>query len=113
MRSDTPPEDVLRPTHDGRARAAVVDDSAWMVAALGRRRELLVQYAPVFWRPAPDASDHHRAFVDHLLSDGGAVAYRTDDSVLIAAPQGDVWLVDDFFVDQENWSACPDTISLL
>ena len=81
----------------------MVDDSAWIVAALGRRRELLVQYAPVFWRPAPDASDHHRAFLDHLLTDGGAVAYRTDDSVLVAAPQGDLWLVDDFFVDQENW----------
>jgi hypothetical protein len=84
-------------------RAAAVDDSAWIVAALNRRREPLVQYAPVFWRPAPDASSQHRAFLDYLLTDGGAVAYRTDDSVLVAAPRGDGLLVDDFFVDQEKW----------
>jgi hypothetical protein len=85
------------------ARVAAVHDSAWIVAALNRRREPLVQDAPVFWRPAPDASSHHRAFLDYLLTDGGAVAYRTDDSVLVAAPRGDGWLVDDFFVDQEKW----------
>jgi hypothetical protein len=85
------------------ARAATVDDSAWIVAALNRRREALVQHAPVFWRPAPDASSQHRAFLDYLLTDGGAVAYRTDDSALVAAPHGDGWLVDDFFVGQEKW----------
>lgn len=84
-------------------RAAAAADSAWIVAALNLRREPLVQYAPVFWRPAPDAPSQHRAFLDYLLTDGGAVAYRTDDSVLVAAPRGDGWLVDDFFVDQEKW----------
>lgn len=84
-------------------RLAAVDDSAWTVAALNRRREPLVQYAPVFWRPASDALSKHRAFLDYLLTDGGALAYRTDDSVLIAAPRGAGWLVDDFFVDQEKW----------
>ncbi len=84
-------------------RAAAVNDTAWIVGALNRRREPLVRYAPVFWRPASDASSQHRAFLDYLLTDGGAVAHRTDDSVLVAAPRGDGWLVDDVFVDQEKW----------
>jgi hypothetical protein len=86
------------------ARAAVVDDSAWIAAALNRRREPLVQHAPVFWRSAPDAVSRHRAFLDQLLRDSGAMAYRTDDSVLVAARRADGWLVDDFFVDQESWT---------
>ena len=57
----------------------------------------------MFWRPAPDASSRHRAFLVYLLTEGGAVAYRTDDSVLVAAPRGDGWLVDDFFVGPEKW----------
>jgi hypothetical protein len=86
------------------ARTLTVDDIDWAVATLGRRRESLVEKAPVFWAPAPDAARSHRAFVEHLLSGAGGVGYRTDTAVLIAAPRGDGWLVDDTYVPGERWT---------
>lgn len=86
------------------ASLATLADLEWIVALLARRRRPLVSYAPIFWRPAPDASTHHRAYLEYLLVDGGAHAYRTPASVLIAVPRGDGWLVDDAFVPGEDWA---------
>ncbi|WP_256838932.1 hypothetical protein [Ornithinimicrobium faecis] len=82
-------------------------DLDWIVSVLARRREPLVEYAPIFWRAAPDAGASHRAFIESLLTEGGARAFRTSASVLIAAPRGDGWLVDDAFVEGKHW-ACGD-----
>ena len=79
------------------------DDLDWAVHVLGQRRESLVEFAPVFWRPAPDGLARHRAFIDYLLSEGGAEAFRTDTSILIAAPRGEGWLVDDAHVPGSAW----------
>lgn len=73
-------------------------DLDWVVALLAQRRTPLVEHAPVFWRPAPDAAAVHRTFLALLLSEGGARAYRTATSVLVASPRGDGWLVDDAHV---------------
>lgn len=75
-----------------------------MVQVLKQRRKPLFEFAPVFWRPAPDASAHHRAFIEYLLADGDAQAYRTDDSVLVAVPRGTDWLVDDLHVPGSDWA---------
>lgn len=77
------------------ATAVTLDDLDWMVDVLRGRRRALVPHAPVFWRPARDADTRHRAYLRHLLADGGARAWRTPTSVLVAAPRGEGWLVDD------------------
>ena len=38
------------------------------------------------------------------MSEGGAKAFRTDTAVLVAAPRGDGWLVDDLFVPGSAWA---------
>lgn len=74
-----------------------------VVEVLGRRREALVPHAPIFWRLAPDSDACHRAYLVHLLSEaGGARGWRSSTSVLIAAPQGPGWLVDDLAVDAKE-----------
>lgn len=74
-----------------------------VVEVLGRRREALVPHAPIFWRLAPDSDACHRAYLVHLLSEaGGARGWRSSTSVLIAAPQGPGWLVDDLAVDAQE-----------
>ncbi len=83
---------------------ATSTDLDWILALLARRRRSLVEYAPLFWQPAPDARNNHRAFLDHLLTEGGARAYRTDQSVLIATPRGAGWLVDDAHIDTQPWA---------
>lgn len=86
------------------ARRATPADLDWIVELLGERRARLVRHAPIFWRPAAESRGRHRAFIDHLLTDAGTRAYRTDNAVLIAAPRGDGWLVDDAYVRDEQWS---------
>ena len=81
------------------ATAVTPDDLDWLVGALRRRREALVPHAPVFWRPAPNADARHRAYLHHLLTEGGARAWRTSTSVLVAARRSAGWLVDDLHVD--------------
>ncbi len=90
------------------AAPATLDDLDWMIDLLAERRAPLVDFAPVFWRPAPQARAAHRTFIAHVVTDGGGRAYRTADAVLIAAPRGDGWLVDDAFVRGEQWLATPD-----
>jgi hypothetical protein len=74
------------------------------MCVLTRRRVPLVEYAPIFWRAAPDAAASHRAYIEYLVTEQGAPAYRTATSVLIAAPLGDGWLIDDAFVEGKNWA---------
>lgn len=93
--------DSVRSVTVTRASIADVD---WIVSTLTERRRGLVRYAPVFWHPAPKAAEYHRAFIEHLLTEGGATAYRTDHSVLIAVPRGPGWLVDDAHVAHDSWS---------
>jgi hypothetical protein len=86
------------------ASLASLDDLDWIIARLAERRAPLVALAPIFWRPAPDAVERHQAFIEHLLTEGGGLAYRTADSVLVASPRGDGWLVDDLHVHHGRWT---------
>lgn len=76
-------------------------DSA--VEVLEHRRGQLVEWAPVFWCPAADASTRHRAFIEYLLTEAGAHGFRTNAAVLVAAPRGEGWLVDDMHVPSPDW----------
>lgn len=84
---------------------ATPEDLDWIVRVLDKRRKPLVDYAPVFWRPAPNAQANHRGFIEYLLTEGAAKAYRTDDSILIAAPRDNGWLVDDASIQAELWAS--------
>ncbi len=42
--------------------------------------------------------------MEYLFTGAGAKGYRTDSSVLIAAPRGDGWLVDDAYVRGDEWT---------
>ncbi|MEO5710609.1 MAG: hypothetical protein ABIQ59_12390, partial [Nocardioidaceae bacterium] len=64
-----------------------------------------MEFAPLFWRLAPDASASHRAYLEHLVSDVGGKAFRTDASILVAVPRGEGWLVDDLYVPGPDWAA--------
>ena len=83
------------------------DDLDWATGILAERRESLVPRAAIFWRASEHAARFHRAFLAKLLTQGGARGYRTGTAVLIAAPRGPGWNVDDFWVPQERW-ASPD-----
>lgn len=85
------------------ARQSTLTDLDWLVALFTRRREALARHAPIFWRPAPDAVKNHRAFLGYLLGDAGARGYRTRASALIAAPRGGGWLIDDAYVEGDEW----------
>lgn len=54
------------------ATRAHLTDLDWIVAALAERRAPLVELAPVFWHPAPDAALHHRANVTVRTSPDGS-----------------------------------------
>jgi hypothetical protein len=92
-------------------RPVTADDLDWATGILAERRESLVPRAPIFWRPSEHAARFHRAFLAKLLTQGGARGYRTGTAVLIAAPRGPGWNVDDFCVPQERWTS-PDAQAL-
>jgi hypothetical protein len=83
-------------------RAADLD---WAVGVLGKRRTSLVAFAPVFWRPANNALERHRDYLQQLLSQDGARAFRTDDALLVANPESGRWLVDDLYVPESGWGS--------
>jgi hypothetical protein len=86
-------------------RAITPADLDWMVERLARRRRALTDYAPVYWRRAPDAEPRHRAFLGFLLGEGGAIGVRTRDGFLLAQPRDLGWLVDDAVVPADRWAS--------
>ncbi|TWE11303.1 hypothetical protein [Rudaeicoccus suwonensis] len=94
------------------ASRATMDDLDWIVDLLADRRAPLVKYAPVFWHPAPDARSTHRSFIEYVITDGGARAYRTDHAVLIATRRAGGWLVDDAHVTDQQWCETSDAHQL-
>jgi hypothetical protein len=77
----------------------------WVVERLAARRTALASHAPVYWRPAPDAEARHRAYLELLLEDGGAIGFRTATGLVLAQPRGPGWLVDDAAVEDDRWSS--------
>jgi hypothetical protein len=81
------------------------EDVSWLVARLGERRAALVPHGPVLWRPAADAGERHREFLDHLIRSGEAVGYRSDTDVILAQRTRHGWLVDDAAVREDAWTS--------
>lgn len=83
-------------------RTMTSDDVSWVVEMTRQRRESLVTHAPLFWRPAEDATDRHRAFLAQLIDDPDVLSVRTANGYLIAVDRGPAWLVDDATVAGEG-----------
>lgn len=84
-------------------RVMTSDDVGWSVEVLARRRARLARHAPVYWRPAADATERHTRWLTHLLGPGGGIGYRTERGLLIAAPGPDAWTIDDAWVPDDAW----------
>lgn len=82
-----------------------VDDLDWAVDRLAWRRARLVPYAPLYWRPAPDAGQAHRRYLGYVVGEGGGIGFRTDDALMIAAPgRGGGWTIDDAVIPDGGWA---------
>lgn len=85
-------------------RAMTISDIEWAVKVLARRRAGLVPHAPLYWRPAADALERHRAYLAHLIGgEGHGFGFRTDDALMIAASGPHGWTVDDAWVQPDRW----------
>ena len=86
-------------------RPLTLDDLDWVVEVTRRRREALAAYAPLFWRPASDATERHRAFLAHLVAGPGSFGLRTEHGYALVVERGDHRLVDDMVVSpDERWA---------
>lgn len=84
-------------------RTMTVSDVEWAVEVLARRREGLLPHAPLYWRPAVDAIERHRAYLAYLIGEGQGFGFRTDDALMIAASGPHGWTVDDAWVQPDRW----------
>ncbi|MGI9093268.1 MAG: hypothetical protein ACR2FF_07485 [Mycobacteriales bacterium] len=79
-------------------------DCVWAAGLMQRRRETYASYAPVFWRPADDATPLHMRFLQRQIARDDVVGLRTGHGFVIGQRHGDDGLVDDFAVDaDERW----------
>lgn len=62
-----------------RIRAASQADVAAMTGLAAIRREQYARYQPVFWRPAADARDKHRAYLARLVADSQVVTLVSEE----------------------------------
>ncbi|MCW2813332.1 MAG: hypothetical protein JWN84_787 [Nocardioides sp.] len=85
-------------------RPLTADDLDWVVETTRARREALAPHAPRFWRPVPDATERHRAFLARLLDDPAALALRTDHGHLLALGDATRRVVDDMVVAEGSWA---------
>ena len=85
-------------------RPLTLDDLDWVVQVTRSRREALASYAPLFWRPAHDATERHREFLAQLIADPEVLGLRTDHGYVLVLDRGDHRLVDDMVVaPDERW----------
>jgi hypothetical protein len=90
------------PTVPESVRPLTPDDLEWVLDLSERRRERIVAFAPLFWRPASDARDRHRAFLGQQVVDPSVVSLRTDHGFVFAAPRGGLLEVDDMALDDDH-----------
>lgn len=85
------------------ARAMTQNDVGWAASVLARRRAALVPHAPLYWRPAADALERHRAHLAHVIGEGQGVGFRTNDALMVAAKGERGWTIDDAWVQPDRW----------
>ncbi|HEX8510268.1 MAG TPA: hypothetical protein VF635_12345 [Propionibacteriaceae bacterium] len=90
------------PTVARHVRALTFDDLEWVLDISEQRRERLVYFGPLFWRPASDARDRHQAFLAQQIDDASVVSLRTDHGFVFAAPRGDLLDVDDMALEDDD-----------
>lgn len=61
-------------------RTAAAADVTAMAALAGIRREQYARYQPLFWRPAADALDKHRAYLASLIGDDEVITQVSEES---------------------------------
>jgi GNAT superfamily N-acetyltransferase len=97
-------------------RAATAPDVAGMAALAAVRREQYARYQPLFWKPAADALDVHRAYFARLTDDDEVITLVSEEAgqltgFLIATltdappvydPGGPTCQIDDFMVTPES-----------
>jgi GNAT superfamily N-acetyltransferase len=91
-----------------------------MAALAAARRERYARWQPVFWRPAADAQDKHRAYFSGLVARGEVIALVSEHASQLAGfliatlvpappvydPGGPTCQIDDFVVvPAANWPA--------
>jgi hypothetical protein len=87
---------------DPRVRSLELADLDWVVALNGRRRQLLADFAPRFWRPAPDASTRQRDYLRDQIRDPVVVSLRTDWGLVFAGRRGSWLEVDDLALEDDG-----------
>lgn len=81
------------------------DDFEWAAGLMERRRAASECFAPVFWKPAENATVQHAAFMRSQVESGSAVGLRSAVGFVLAAVRTDHYEVDDFAVEHEaEWS---------
>lgn len=94
--------DDIVPTVLGDVRPLTLDDLEWVLDMSEQRRERIVFFGPLFWRPAPDARARHRAFLGQQIQDPMVASLRTDHGFVFAAPRGELLDVDDMALDDDD-----------
>lgn len=80
-------------------------DLEWAAALMERRRVSYERFAPVFWKPAENATVQHAAFLRSQVESGSAVGLRSEVGFVVAAVRADQYEVDDFAVEPDSeWS---------
>lgn len=77
-------------------------DLSWVLDVGAARRERIVSYAPTFWKAAPTAREVHHQFLSNQIDDPDVVSIRTEHGFLFGAPRGDLLVVDDMALEDDN-----------
>jgi GNAT superfamily N-acetyltransferase len=99
-------------------RYAVAADVNAMAAMASDRRSQYAQYQPVFWRPASNAEEAHRAYLAKLVNDHDVITLVSEESgalngFVVATitgappvydPGGRTCQIDDFVVAPGQWA---------
>lgn len=91
-------------------RVATSEDLDAIAALTRAGRQRLAEWSPRWWRPAPDADEVHRLWLDHLIaSDDAVVRVATDHAHVVGCAvsvrQARQWFVDDVaLADDDAWA---------
>lgn len=86
-------------------RPLMQDDLEWVLDLSGARRERIVDFAPRFWRPAPQARHVHGAHLSRQIANPEVISVRTDHGFLLGPKRGERLDIDDMALDDDSrWS---------
>jgi hypothetical protein len=77
------------------------DDLQWVLDLIDSRRDLLMEFAPRFWRRSINAREVHGSFLGSQIDNPDIVTVRTDHGFVFAGRQAELIMVDDMAVDDD------------